>query len=118
MSILHKPMDLNPSVPKDLNTLCQCCLEKVPARRLASAAFLREELQRFVNFQPIQSRPSNWRSRVAKWSYRNPIVAALTVVAVAMVGVLLVVSTENNCRYFSSMGARVFAKIGRRSRTQ
>ncbi len=29
--------DLNPAVPKDLNTLCQCCLEKVPARRLASA---------------------------------------------------------------------------------
>ena len=96
-SVLHQVMhvdppqatDLNPSVPKDLNTLCQCCLEKTPSRRLASAAFLRDELQRFVNFQPIQSRPSNWRSRVAKWSCRNPVVAALTAVAVTMVGLLL-----------------------------
>lgn len=96
-SVLHQvkhvdapqAMDLNPSIPKDLNTLCQCCLEKMPARRLASAAFLRDELQRVVNFQPIQSRPSNWRSRIAKWSYRNPTVAALTVIALAMVGLLL-----------------------------
>ena len=96
-SILHQvihvdppqAIDLNPSIPKDLNTLCQCCLEKAPARRLTSAAFLRDELQRVVKFQPIQSRSSNWRTRLAKWGYRNPVVAALTAIAVVMVGLLL-----------------------------
>lgn len=44
-------------LPPDLSTLIRSCLEKHPEKRLRSAGFLAEELERFLAGDEIESRP-------------------------------------------------------------
>jgi WD40 repeat protein len=76
---------LNADVPVDLDTIALKCLEKDPQRRFASASELADELQRYLNGQPILSRPVGRAERVWRWCKRQPKVAALS----AAVGLLL-----------------------------
>jgi tetratricopeptide (TPR) repeat protein/tRNA A-37 threonylcarbamoyl transferase component Bud32 len=83
---------LQPSVPRELETICLKCLEKTPERRYASAAALAEDLRRWLNHEPIVARPiTPWR-RLVRFSQRRPAVAALSaaVVVVAAAGLALV----------------------------
>jgi tRNA A-37 threonylcarbamoyl transferase component Bud32/tetratricopeptide (TPR) repeat protein len=66
----------------DLATLILRCLEKQPARRLPSAGFLADELDRFLNGEPIQSRAVGSRERLWKLARRNK-AATLGIVGIA-----------------------------------
>ncbi len=72
------PRQLQPSVPRDLETICLKCLEKEPARRYAGADALAEDLARFLNGKPICARPTSFADKSWRWCRRNPAVAALT----------------------------------------
>lgn len=58
-------------VQPDLATLILRCLEKQPAKRLPSAGFLADELDRFLNGVPIQSRAVGSREWLWKMMKRN-----------------------------------------------
>src|SRR5205085_1119147 len=63
---------LNAKTPPDLETICLKCLEKRPERRYPSAKALAEELQRFLDQEPIHARPAMpWR-KAWGWSKRHP----------------------------------------------
>lgn len=82
-----RPRLVNPRVPRDLEIICLKCLEKEPARRYATALELSEDLERFLNNEPIRARPVGLAGRVWRWCHRKPAQAALTgslVVAVAV----------------------------------
>jgi eukaryotic-like serine/threonine-protein kinase len=70
------PRQLNGSVPRDLETICLKCLEKDPSRRFATARDLADELSRFLNHEPIRTRPIGPAGRVWRWCQRKPALAA------------------------------------------
>ncbi len=70
------PRTVIPRLDRDLDTLCLRCLEKDPARRLASAGELADELKRWLDGQPILARRITVRERIGKWTRRHPYRAA------------------------------------------
>ncbi|MEY2745649.1 MAG: hypothetical protein RL112_691, partial [Planctomycetota bacterium] len=69
----------NAAVPRDLDVVLATALEKDPARRYASALEFAEDLRRVREFEPIRARPAGPLLRFARWTRRNPRVAAATV---------------------------------------
>lgn len=72
------PARLNPTVPRDLQTICLKSLHKNPKRRYETAHHLAEDLRRFQAHLPIEARPINPWERGWNWCRRNPQVSILT----------------------------------------
>jgi hypothetical protein len=51
------PSSVREGVPRELDAICGKALEKLPIRRYPSALALRDELDRFLAGQPIETRP-------------------------------------------------------------
>jgi serine/threonine-protein kinase len=81
------PSQLQPKVPRDMETACLKCLAKEPLRRYASALELADELHRFLEGRPLKARPAGRLERLGRWGRRNPGVAALALaLALALAG--------------------------------
>lgn len=92
----HEPprlRELNPAISRDLETICQRCLQKDPARRYQSAEELGEDLRRYSEDLPITARPVGAFERVVRWCRREPKLALSIGTAAVMVAGMVAVST-------------------------
>jgi eukaryotic-like serine/threonine-protein kinase len=80
------PRRLAASVPADLETVVLKCLDKDPERRYGSARELADDLNRFLDGEPIQARRPSISYRLIKRARKNRL---LTVVLLAACLVLL-----------------------------
>lgn len=109
--------ELNPEVDLDLETICMKCLEKEPPRRFQTAADVADELRRYLNGEPILSRPLSRPARFWRWCRRNPIVSSLSGLAATS---LVVAVVSFAVAYFETDAARrqVEASLGETARAQ
>ena len=80
----RQPRLLNPKVDRDLSTICLKCLEKDPKRRYSSALALAEDLERWLNHEPIMARRVGSLVRGGKWVRRNPDTAVMIAMLLAL----------------------------------
>jgi WD40 repeat protein len=78
------PSRCQPTVPRDLETICLKCLHKQPEQRYASAQALAEDLHRWQTGEPITARPTGWLERTVKWARRRPAQAGLVLLALLL----------------------------------
>src|SRR5262245_4313193 len=86
------PRLLNPSVARDVETICLKCLEKDPQRRYPSAQELADELGRFLRNEPIRARPIGRPAKLMRWCRRKPALA-LSLGAAALLLLLVVIGS-------------------------
>ena len=72
---------VDPTVPRDLDTIVHRAIARDPKDRYATAADLRDELERFLADRPIRSRPVSPPERYWRWCKRNPILATASTAA-------------------------------------
>jgi WD40 repeat protein/predicted Ser/Thr protein kinase len=87
-----RPRALNPKADRDLETVCLKCLEKDASKRYGSAEALADDLERWLNGEPIRARPATLRELAVKWAKRRPALAALSGVAALLVAAMLAVT--------------------------
>jgi serine/threonine protein kinase/TolB-like protein/Flp pilus assembly protein TadD len=80
----RQPRLLNPKIDRDLSTICLKCLEKDPKRRYSSALALAEDLERWLKHEPIQARRTGIVARSRKWVRRNPSIAVMAAMLLAL----------------------------------
>ena len=78
---------VQPAVSRDLDAICQKCLEKKAEQRYRSADELADELRAFLDGRPVLARPVSTTTRLTRWCDRNRLATAL--VSVVMLGLCL-----------------------------
>jgi serine/threonine protein kinase/Flp pilus assembly protein TadD len=91
--VLKDPVPLrkgNPTLHRDLETICLKCLEKAPAKRYASAQALAEDLGRYLKDTAILAHPTpGWEKWLRKARRNRAVsVAALIILLLLLAGVL------------------------------
>jgi WD40 repeat protein len=92
------PTQLQPKVPRDLETICLKCLRKEPAKRYPTARELADELGRFLAGDSILARPVGVPERTVRWMRKNPGKAATAAAALLVAGFGIAFLVVNNRR--------------------
>jgi TolB-like protein/Tfp pilus assembly protein PilF len=75
---------LMPGLDRDLETICAKCLEREPSARYRSAGDLAEDLERWLEGQPIAARPLSSPALVWRRIRRSPVVAGMAALLMAL----------------------------------
>jgi eukaryotic-like serine/threonine-protein kinase len=82
----RSPRKIKPSLPRDLEAICNRCLCKNPDQRYESATALAIELDRWLRDEPVRARKASRGERFARWGRRNPFLAgSLAILLVSLI---------------------------------
>ena len=81
---------LNPSIPRELETVIHKAIRKDPDERYQSAIEIADDLRRYLEDKPILAKPPGVAKRVSKWSKRH---AGLLTVAVGVLATICIILT-------------------------
>ncbi len=107
------PRQMNPAIPRELETICLKALEKDPSRRYETARGLAEDLGRWSRGEPIRARRASMAERAWKWGRRRPAAAVLIFVGLAAVALAagLGVAARYNRRLSDSLKSEATARV-------
>ena len=104
-----------PAAPWSLDSILRKCLDPNPALRYSRARDLSEDLNRFLDDQPLKHAPEpSVRERVEKWMRRNPrlcgntSIAALAALVIFALGGLIGLFSTNSQNLSSRLKLKVF----------
>jgi serine/threonine-protein kinase len=86
----RNPRVRNAKIDRELSTICLKCLEKDPKRRYSSALALAEDLEHWLKHEPIRARRPGLFGRGKKWVRRNPSIAVMAALLLALAAPLSV----------------------------
>jgi hypothetical protein len=66
------PRQLNPKLSRDLETICLMCLRKDPLKRYGSAESLADDLESYLDGEPIQARRAHAGEVTLRWMKDQP----------------------------------------------
>lgn len=112
------PRKLDSRIPRDLETICLKCLEKEPRRRYSSAGELADELDRFLEGEPIHARPVGRTTRFCWWCRRKPLVAGLACTVALLIMFLAVAGPVAAVRLSSLRRAEEIARTDAENKAQ
>lgn len=105
--ILHdepiRPLSFQRSIPIELEVICLKCLEKAPSNRYQSAQSLMDDLQRYLNNEPIYARPVSSLVHFRKWISRHPTLASIILASVVSLGLIAEIAYSYNARLAASL---------------
>jgi serine/threonine protein kinase/WD40 repeat protein len=91
--VLHeepaRPRSLRREIPRELEAICLRALEKNPRRRYSSAQAMAVDLHNYLRGVPVDAKAPIPVERLAKWSRRNPALAAAWVLGALLICVLI-----------------------------
>lgn len=85
---------VNPNIPRDLDTIVQKAIAHSPQDRYPSAKLLQEDLELFLADVPIRARRVSLFEKTLRWSRREPLAATLTATTFLLLCALTVVSAS------------------------
>jgi hypothetical protein len=88
----------HPATPRDLETILMKCLERDPERRYASAAELRDDLQRYLRGEAVQARRAGPLLRSMRLARKHQGAIAASVIAAAVVATPFLVTALRDAR--------------------
>ncbi|MBK9260036.1 MAG: protein kinase [Polyangiaceae bacterium] len=103
---------LKKGLPADLETIVMKCLERDPGRRYDSARALAEDLQRFLDGEPIMARRASLGYVVLKKARKHKFVTALG--SMTVVGALALGGLSVKARQDAAAEARIAQEFGER----
>jgi eukaryotic-like serine/threonine-protein kinase len=104
---------IEPSIPIDLETIVMKCMQKESQQRYQSAKELYEDLQRYLDGDPISARPVRLSERLIKKARKNKVAAAsigaALLITLILVSALIWVQTKSSvqARYAREFGEEV-----------
>ena len=101
------PRRLDPTVPRDLETIVLKAMDKEPVRRYATVRELAEDLGRFLEDKTILARRATAAQRAAKWTRRHravvAVAGAVAFAALAIATPLLWWEQQNTARLYHDL---------------
>jgi serine/threonine protein kinase len=101
---------LNPSIPRDLETICAKAMAKEIPRRYHSAQEMADDVQRFLDGKPVHARPLGTVGKTWRWARRHRVLAASLTIAALSLTAVAVLETLSAQRLKTSRDAEAKAR--------